>query len=190
MLATVSSNWPKACLATLGFSVSVDKGREYFPHFSSLVVLYDGDFRPHLRLIDAKMAEMIAREGLPEIRNLRFGDRFTLKALVPRWSNTGLEVDLAGQSLRKQPLDFIQAVHFVDKNGAQLIGVSYLGLGIYRLDENLIPVSGGVMDWNGGRLLVSLAGELAVPSLPPLNRTREVDLNRQAENNEDSAEGD
>jgi hypothetical protein len=51
------------------------------------LILYDGYFRPHIQLIDAKMADRMAVEGLPDVRNLTFGDRFILKALVPHWSN-------------------------------------------------------------------------------------------------------
>jgi hypothetical protein len=101
---------------------------------------------------------------------------------------------LAWQRLCDQPLDYVQAVHFVDKKGdliggadhpqknnhlcvrrdtiwvdkltfakAQLVGVIYLGLGIYRPGENLLPVSGGVVDWNGGRLLINFASASASP---------------------------
>jgi hypothetical protein len=140
---------------------------------------------------------------------------------VPQWSAEGLEIDLAWQSLCDQPLDYIQAVHFVDKGGnlmggadhpqaanhlrvrrnaiwidklvfshAQLLGVSYLGLGLYKLGDNLLPVSGGVVDWHGGRLLVSFASELAAPGALSSDRMDGVALKRRVDDNHYTGEGE
>jgi hypothetical protein len=73
---------------------------------------------------------------------------------------------------------------------AQLIGVSYLGLGIYRPGGNLLPVSGGMVNWNGGRLLISFASELAAPDTLAWNRSHDVNISRQTGSNKDSVEGD
>lgn len=151
------------------------------------LVWCDGHLHPHLQFIDARQTGQLASEGVAGVRDLKFGDRFMLKTFVTHWSDQGLKVDMVWQSLRFQRLEFMEAIHFVDKNGkllggadhpqelnhafirsgaiwqdsitftkSQLSGAATFGIGIYKMGGNLMPVSGGVLDWNGGRLLITI----------------------------------
>ncbi|MEI8339914.1 MAG: hypothetical protein WCH43_00060, partial [Verrucomicrobiota bacterium] len=94
------------CLGALLFTTQMIKGR-------------------HLQSISVNAATQFIASSLPETQEITFGDQFTLLGAGFITLPDGLHMDLTWKSLKKGRLQYINAVHFVDRNGEILGGADY-----------------------------------------------------------------
>ena len=84
-------------------------------------------------------AEQLVASGVPEIRNVGFGGKFTLLGVTSRPAGDGLLFELAWQANGKQKLDYLVPVHALDASGG------IVGQVDFRQDEKRRVVADGAM---------------------------------------------
>lgn len=75
--------------------------------------------------ISKEQAAKIASASAPEVRDVRFGNRFTLLGAVPTSNDEGLALELAWKSTTKERLHCHVAIHLVDEAGKILAQSDY-----------------------------------------------------------------
>jgi hypothetical protein len=87
-------------------------------------LLFAGD-EPDVRTITPAHARALAAAALPDSRDVRFGDAFTLIGVATERTPDGLVVRLAWRSERRQRLDRTVALHLIDDAGGVVAVADY-----------------------------------------------------------------
>lgn len=109
-------------MAILVALISVQRWEEHFPI--------------RQRVVSEAEGHQLASAGLPNLRDVHFGNRFALEGIVYRWNDSALELQLVWRSLQNQRLDNVEAVHFIGRDGKLLGGADHLQ------EPNERPVAG------------------------------------------------
>lgn len=91
----------------------------------AIAIYHDAHGHARVHLLSARETGEMNAASPREMRDLQFGKNFVLKACVTHWTPAGLQVDVAWESLREQPLQYMCAVHFVGDNGKLLGGLDH-----------------------------------------------------------------
>ncbi len=106
-----------------------------------LFVVVRGEVRKEynrFRFVDQPKCEALLQNGVPEIKDVQFGDQYKLLGLSEhRERDGGMHLDLVWQSLKKQRLELVNAVHLLDQSG------KIVGYQDYFQDEDKHKVDAG-----------------------------------------------
>jgi len=67
-----------------------------------------------IKSIDANTAKTLIAKSYPAFRDIRFGNEFTLLGAFTKRTQDGLTIELVWQSLKDQPLKYLNFVHILD----------------------------------------------------------------------------
>ena len=98
--------------------------------------------KPRVKLDNAitpAEAEQLAAAGLPEVRDVCFGDKFTLVGASSHVTGDGLLFELAWKANGKQKLAYLVPVHALDANG------KIVGQADYHQDAQRREIAGGTI---------------------------------------------
>jgi hypothetical protein len=88
-------------------------------------IWYFAQNQPMDNAISEQEAEKLAKQGRPELRNVRFGSQFVLIGGGATVRNDGLTLEFAWKSCERQRLKYFIALHLVDKAGKILHQCDY-----------------------------------------------------------------